>query len=91
MTVDEYLRLAQMSIETAVLISAPVLVLGLIAGLAVSIFQAATQINDAALAFIPKIGAAVIALMFFGHFIINKMASFTTWIYSQIPHIVNGS
>jgi di/tricarboxylate transporter/flagellar biosynthesis protein FliQ len=63
MTIDDYLRLAQMSIETAVIISAPVLVLGLIAGLAVSIFQAATQINDAALAFIPKIGAAVNAFI----------------------------
>lgn len=89
MTIDEYLRLAQMAIETAVLISAPVLILGLIAGLAVSIFQAATQINDSALAFIPKIGAGVIALMFFGHFIIAKMAGFTTWIYNQIPSIVS--
>lgn len=89
MDVDQFLKLGQMSIETAVVISAPVLILGLIAGLAVSIFQAATQINDAALAFIPKIGAAVIALLFFGHFILNKMASFTIWIYTQIPHLTN--
>ena len=85
MDVDQFLKLGQMSIETAVVISAPVL----IAGLAVSIFQAATQINDAALAFIPKIGAAVIALLFFGHFILNKMATFTIWIYTQIPHLTN--
>jgi flagellar biosynthetic protein FliQ len=89
MDVDQFLKLGQMSIETAVVISAPVLILGLIAGLAVSIFQAATQINDAALAFIPKIGAAVIALLFFGHFILNKMATFTIWIYTQIPHLTN--
>ena len=55
MDLDDYLMLAQMGIEVAVLVSAPVLVLGLVAGLAVSIFQAATQINDSALAFIPKI------------------------------------
>ena len=64
--------------------SAPVLALGLIAGLAVSIFQAATQINDAALAFLPKILAAVISVIFFGHFMINRLASFTTWTYEHI-------
>lgn len=84
MTLDDYLRLGQLGIETAVLVSAPILILGLIAGLAVSIFQAATQINDAALAFIPKIGAAVIGLVLFGHFIINRIAGFTIWVYSQI-------
>lgn len=85
MQVDDFLRLGQVSIETAVLVSAPILVLGLVAGLAVSIFQAATQINDAALAFIPKIGAAVLGLLMFGHFIINRIASFTIWVYSHIP------
>ncbi len=87
MNIDEYLRLGQLGIETAVLVSAPILVLGLVAGLAVSVFQAATQINDAALAFIPKIAAAVIGLLFFGHFMINRIASFTTWTYSHIANI----
>jgi flagellar biosynthetic protein FliQ len=85
MGTDDFIRLGQVSIQTAVMVSAPVLVLGLVAGLAVSIFQAATQINDAALAFIPKIGAAVLGLLLFGHFMINQIASFTTWVYSQIP------
>lgn len=67
MGVDDFLRFGQVGIETAMLVSAPVLVLGLVAGLAVSIFQAATQINDSALAFIPKIGAAVAGLLIFGH------------------------
>ncbi|MDC0358690.1 flagellar biosynthetic protein FliQ [Oligoflexia bacterium] len=84
MEIDDFLRLGQVGIQTAVLVSAPVLTLGLLAGLAVSIFQAATQINDAALAFIPKIAAAVVGLVFFGHFMINRIASFTTWVYSQI-------
>ena len=85
MNIDDYLRLGQVGIETAVLVSAPILILGLLAGLAISIFQAATQINDAALAFIPKIAAAVIGLVLFGHFIINRIAGFTIWVYSQIP------
>ncbi|RMG42254.1 MAG: flagellar biosynthetic protein FliQ [Candidatus Dadabacteria bacterium] len=85
MDIDTYLRLGRMGIETAVLVSAPVLVLGLLAGLAISIFQAATQINDAALAFIPKIAAVVVALILFGHFMLMRIAGFTSWVYSQIP------
>lgn len=88
MEIDDFLRLAQVAIETALLVSAPVLLLGLVAGLVVSIFQAATQISDSALAFIPKIGATVVGLMIFGHFMLAKIASFTTWIFNQIPQII---
>jgi flagellar biosynthetic protein FliQ len=87
MQIDDFIRLGQVSIETAIWVSAPVLLLGLAAGLCVSIFQAATQINDASLAFIPKIGAAVMGLLLFGHFMINRIAFFTEWVYSQIPNL----
>jgi flagellar biosynthesis protein FliQ len=87
MQVDDFLQLGQAGIETALLVSAPILIIGLVAGLAVSIFQAATQINDASLAFIPKIGSAVLGLIFFGHFMINRIASFTAWVFGQIPNL----
>ncbi len=88
MGIDDYLRMAQVGIETSVLVAAPILAIGLLAGLAVSIFQAATQINDASLAFIPKIGATIVALMVFGHFMITKLVGFTTWTYNHIPNLV---
>jgi flagellar biosynthetic protein FliQ len=87
MGIDEFLKLGFVSIQVAALVSAPVLIFGLVAGLSVSIFQAATQINDAALAFIPKIAAAVVALLFFGHFMISKIAGFTVWCYTQIGSV----
>ena len=87
MGIEDFLRLAQVSIETAVLVSAPMLVLGLMAGLAVSIFQAATQISDSALAFIPKIGAVVIGILIFGHFMMSRIAEFTIWVFGQIPNV----
>ena len=87
MNYDDYLRLGQVAIETAVLVSAPALLLGLAAGLFVSIFQAATQINDQALAFIPKIGAALAGILIFGHFMMNRIAGFTQWVYGQIPNL----
>lgn len=88
MGIDDFLRFAQVGIETAMLVSAPVLLLGLAAGFAVSVFQAATQINDAALAFIPKIASAIVGLLLFGHFMVNRIAGFTEWCYSQIPNMV---
>jgi flagellar biosynthesis protein FliQ len=89
MDIDEYVRLGQMSIQTACYVSGPILILGLLAGLLVSIFQAATQINDQALAFIPKMGAAVLGLVLFGNFMISRIANFTAWVYMQIPIIVH--
>lgn len=87
MGVDDYLNLGRVGVETAIWITAPVLSLGLVAGLFVSIVQAATQINDASLAFIPKIGAAVVGLVVFGHFMINRLAAFTVWVFNQIPNL----
>lgn len=84
MGIDDFLNMGRLSIETAMYVSAPVLGLGLLAGLLVSIFQAATQINDGALAFIPKIAAAFAGIVLFGNFMIGKLAGFTTWVYSQI-------
>lgn len=89
MVLGDYMRLAQVGIETAIFVAAPVLCIGLVAGLAVSIFQAATQISDSSLAFIPKIGAAVVALLLFGPFMINRISAFTIWVYTQIPVLAN--
>ena len=73
-----------MGVEVAALVAGPILVLGLVSGLLVSIFQAATQISDASLAFIPKIGATMVGLLLFGHFMIDRIAGFTIWIFGQI-------
>ena len=88
MELGEYVTIAQHGIETAVWVSAPVLLFGLAAGLLVSIFQAATQINDASLAFIPKISAVVVALLIFGPFMISRIAEFTKMAYGQIPNVL---
>jgi flagellar biosynthesis protein FliQ len=87
MNFDDYLHLGTDSMILAVYVAGPILALGLIAGLAVSIFQAATQINDAALAFIPKIGATILGLALFGNFMMTKMAQFTVSVYTQIGNL----
>ncbi|MCB0324002.1 MAG: flagellar biosynthetic protein FliQ [Bdellovibrionales bacterium] len=85
MDLDFFIRVATYGVQTAMLVSLPVLGLGLIAGVAVSIMQAATQINDAALAFIPKIAAAVFALLIFGPWMMSELVTFTTFSFNQIP------
>lgn len=87
MNIQGFLDIANYGIQIAILVSTPVLLLGLLAGITVSIFQAATQINDAALAFIPKVIATVIALMLFGNWMISQMSAFATYALNQIPNV----
>lgn len=87
MNIQAFVGVASFGIETAMLVSAPVLLCGLAAGIAISIFQAATQINDAALAFIPKICASVLALAVFGPWMMSRMSAFAIYCIGQIPNI----
>lgn len=84
MSEGEIITIAQQAIYTGLLISAPMLGLGLIIGLIVAIFQATTQINEQTLIFIPKILAVAIALLVFGPWIIKTMTEFTTKLYNTI-------
>ncbi len=87
MGIEEFIEIAAFGVWTAMMVAAPVLVLGLVAGLAVSIFQAATQINDSALAFIPKILATVVALYVFGPWMMSQLSSFAHYSIGQIQYI----
>ena len=87
MQVDDFMRFGEVSVQTAMYVAAPILILGLAAGLFVSIFQAATSISDSALAFIPKIGATLIGIIVFGHYMLNQIAGFTIWVFHQIPNV----
>lgn len=85
MELEQFVAISEQGMQLALVVSAPVLLMGLAAGVSVSIFQAATQINDAALAFLPKIAATVMALFFFGHWMISEMATFAEYAFQQIP------
>ena len=72
------------AIKTSILLAAPMLVAGLIVGLLVSIFQSATSINEMTLTFIPKMLAVACALLFFLPWMMQKMLTFTTNLFSNI-------
>lgn len=82
------LTLAERSIYTILLVAGPTLVLALGVGLLVSIFQATTQIQEQTLAFIPKIIAVLVGIVFFGPWMLSKLVEFTTDLYQSLPMLV---
>jgi flagellar biosynthesis protein FliQ len=72
------------AIKTAVILAAPMLLAGLAVGLLVSIFQAATSINEMTLTFIPKMLAVALALIFFFPWMMQTMIVFTTNLFENI-------
>jgi len=81
-------KLVELGVETfklALYLSLPMLLAGLLMGLAVSIFQATTQINEMTLSFVPKILLVVIVIIFTMPWMINIMVDFSTKIFNMIP------
>ena len=79
---------AQEAIKVVLMISAPILGLGLLVGLIVSIVQATTQIQEPTLSFIPKILAISLTLLIFGPWMMNIMYEFTVQLFENIPMYV---
>ncbi|EAT15819.1 flagellar biosynthesis protein FliQ [Desulfuromonas acetoxidans] len=84
MTPEFVIDLGRNAVKTVLLISSPMLLSGLIIGLLVSIFQAATQINEQTMTFIPKIVAVLVSLILFAPWIIRLMLSFTENVFNGI-------
>lgn len=91
MTPDFVVGFARQAIELTLMISLPLLGVGLGVGLFVSIIQAATQIQEATLSFIPKIMSMFIALLFAFPWIMDKLLTFTRDIFLNVPIYVRMS
>jgi flagellar biosynthetic protein FliQ len=76
--------LAKTTLETTLLVGGPMLVMALLVGLLVSIFQALTQINEATLTFIPKILAVGGTMMILGPWLLRVLTNYTTNLYENI-------
>lgn len=82
------INLAQRAITTVIYLAAPMMGLGLIAGLLISIFQATTQIQEQTLTFIPKIIAVMVAIIIFGPWMLNTIIQFTTELFYNLNNFV---
>lgn len=84
-------KLIGLGVETfkiALYLSMPMLLAGLVAGLAISIFQATTQINEMTLSFVPKILIVIVVAIFTMPWMMNMMMEFTTRVIEMIPSFV---
>jgi flagellar biosynthesis protein FliQ len=79
--------LAREALWMTMLISSPLLGVGLVVGLLVGIFQAATSINEQTLSFIPKVICVGIAMSLAGSWMINTMVDYTKGIFTRIPNL----
>jgi flagellar biosynthesis protein FliQ len=80
--------LASSAIRTAFLVAAPALILGLVVGLAVSLFQAVTSIQDPTLSFVPKILAIMLIVLLAFPWMISIMKDFTEGIFNNINYYI---
>ena len=87
MSPEFVIDLGRNAVKTVLLISSPMLLSGLIVGLMISIFQAATQINEQTMTFIPKIVGVFVTLLIFAPWILQKVSAFLISIFNQLPTI----
>jgi flagellar biosynthetic protein FliQ len=88
MTIDMAVNLTSDMFKITVLVAGPVILITFIVGLLISIFQAATQINEMTITFVPKIIAAVIGLIIFGSWMTTKLVDYTKEVLMMILKIV---
>ena len=85
MSGDLVIQIGQEALMIVLIVSAPMLGLGLAVGLAVSVFQATTSIQEQTLAFIPKIIAVFVAILVFGPWMLSIMVEFFSGIFINLP------
>jgi len=88
MTPEFVLTIATESLTVATMLAAPLLLSALATGVAIGILQAATQINEQTLSFIPKLLIIVVALMIAGPWMLQVITNYTKTLYSSIPQMI---
>ena len=90
MTIDTVVQIANDALFLIIKVSLPVLLVSLIVGLVISIFQTVTSIQEQTLTFVPKIICVFLSLMLFGHWMMNAMVEFMVELFSNFALYVNG-
>ena len=88
MTPTTVIEIGRNAVEITLLISAPLFIAALVTGLIISIFQAATQINEATLSFVPKLVAIFITLIVAGPWMITMLTDYMRRLYESIPSMI---
>lgn len=88
MTPAVVIDIGRQALYTVLIVVTPILGAGLITGLIIAIFQATTQIQEQTLAFVPKIMAVLIAIGFFGPWMLRTVLDFVTNLFENIPNYI---
>jgi flagellar biosynthesis protein FliQ len=88
MTQEMVISVAERAIFIVLIVSGPLLLVALVSGLLVSIFQATTSIQEQTLAFVPKIVAVLLALIFFGAWMLSQMTSYVHDILNNLVRYI---
>ncbi|HLZ99221.1 MAG TPA: flagellar biosynthesis protein FliQ [Steroidobacteraceae bacterium] len=88
MTPETVMDLAHSTLLVTAMIAGPLLLIALVAGLVIGMLQAATQINEATLSFIPKLILMVLTLFAVGPWILRVLIDFTHDLYANIPNVI---
>lgn len=88
MTPEGVITIVERALETMMLVSAPMLLAALITGLIISIFQAATQINEMTLTFIPKLLVMFLVMVLAGPWMVTMMMDYTIRLFTSIPSLI---
>jgi flagellar biosynthesis protein FliQ len=89
MTPETVMTIGRHALEITLVLAAPLLLTALVTGLLVSAFQAATQINEMTLSFIPKLLALALALVVTGPWMLKILVSYTRELIASIPGLIN--
>jgi flagellar biosynthesis protein FliQ len=89
MTPEMVMTLGQRALEMTLLLAAPLLLVALVTGLVVGAFQAATQINEMTLSFIPKLLAMAATLVLAGPWMLKILVGYTRELFHSIPMLIN--
>lgn len=88
MNADTVIDITRQALEVILMLSLPLLLTALAAGLLVGIFQAATQINEMTLSFIPKLLAMVVVLLLAGSWMLGVLVDYTRRLFDSIPALI---
>jgi flagellar biosynthetic protein FliQ len=88
MNQDTVVNLATQAMTLGLEVAGPILIVGLIIGLAVSLFQAVTQIQEQSLSFIPKIIGLALVIVILGPWMLDRLVNYTTNLYMSIPSLI---
>jgi flagellar biosynthetic protein FliQ len=89
MNPETVMTMGRQAMEVTLMVAAPLLLVALLIGLVVSIFQAATQINEATLSFIPKLVGVFVTLVVAGPWMISVMVDYMRQVLTGIPQLVS--